>query len=285
MGKENVYLKVHLTLGPAQSEAMIAVLSEIGFYAFEEQQDGLDAYIAEADYNEAQLTETAHFYFPELYLRKEVERIVEKDWNEEWEKNFESILIGDFCEVRPPFRESTGKTRYEVVVMPRMAFGTAHHATTWMMVEHCGELDFSGKQVLDMGCGTGVLGILTAQLGAEKVTCIDIDAWSTENTAENARLNGVEGLVILEGGADAIPSDDCYDIILANINRNILLTDRDKYLAHLQAGGEIVLSGIYDFDAEKLTNHYLAAGLELIHRAERQEWIRLAFRKSIHTDI
>ena len=276
---EEAYIKVHIEIPPDRHPALIAVLSTADYYAFEEHATAVDAYILEKDYSEVTLTQTMDRYFPDVFLVKQTERIVPKDWNAEWEKNFESTLVEDFCELHPPFREPTGTTQHQIVVSPKMAFGTGQHATTWMMVKYCGELDFEGKRVLDMGCGTGVLGILAKRLGAAKVTLIDIDDWCTENAAENAELNGVKGLEIIRGDSAAIPADACYDILLANINRNILVADRDKYIRHLRVGGRLVLSGIYDFDEEKLTNHYLEAGLLLKDRAERKEWVRLGFEK------
>ncbi len=272
------YIQVRIDLPPPQQPVLVAVLSEIGYYAFEELDDHALAFVLPADYNPEELATTLQQFFPEQALQPTVETIAARDWNAEWEKNFESVRVGEFCEIRPPFRESSGTTEHEVLVMPKMAFGTGHHATTWLMVDRLRELEVAGKKVLDMGCGTGVLGILAAKLGAGSVTLIDIDRWSTDNTAENATLNGVKGLEIIEGDATAIPADACYDIILANINRNVLEADRDHFLRHLQRGGELVLSGIYNFDEAKLTQHYLAAGLELVSRAERNEWVRLAFR-------
>lgn len=276
---DEAYIKVHIEIPPVKHPALIAVLSDIDYYAFEEHPASIDAYILDKDFSEVKLKQTVDAYFPDVYLNRKVEKILPKDWNAEWEKNFESTFVEDFCEIHPPFREPTGSTRHQIVVNPKMAFGTGQHSTTWLMVRHAADLDFEGKKVLDMGCGTGVLGILAARLGAAEVTLIDIDDWCTENAAENADLNGLEGLKIIRGGSEVIPAEDCYDIILANINRNILMADRDKYIRHLKVGGRIVLSGIYDFDEEKLTNHYLEAGLLLKDRAKRKEWVRLAFEK------
>lgn len=263
-----------------QPEILIAFLGELPFYAFEEKEDRVLAYIKPQDFREADLQAVLAQAFPGRDMRYERNDITKVDWNAEWEKNFEAVLVNDFCEIRPPFRESAGKSTHDLLVMPKMAFGTGHHATTWLMVAKCEGLDFRGKKVLDMGCGTGVLGILAHKLGAAEVTLIDIDPWSTRNSTENAALNGVEGLQILEGDANAIPADGCYDIILANINRNVLEADRDHFTRHLQRGGELVLSGIYNFDEGKLTEHYLAGGMALVDRAERKEWVRLAFRHS-----
>jgi len=170
--------------------------------------------------------------------------------------------------------------QYHVQVAPKMAFGTGHHATTWLMLDQCSRLDFQGKAVLDMGSGTGVLGILAQQLGASSVTLIDIDPWSEENCKENAHLNGVTGLEIILGDVTAIPPV-CYDIILANINRNVLMADRDSYVASLKPGGVIAMSGFYDFDEAKVAAHFTAAGLRPLDRREKDSWVMLAFEKPL----
>lgn len=271
------YIKLSLDIPQDTYDRMIAVLSGIGFYAFEEGSN-LEAYITEDDFNEVRLNQTIDQYFPEMYFSRQVERILSQDWNAEWEKNFEAVRVRDFCEVRPPFRTPTAGMRHDIVVAPKMAFGTGHHATTWLMIDQCAQLDFEGKRVLDMGCGTGVLGILARKCGAAQVDAVDIDRWSFENAQENASLNAISDLRVVQGDASAIPGD-CYDILLANINRNVLIADRDQYIDRLQAGGTLVLSGIYDFDESQLAAHYKTAGLKLIRRAERDTWVLLAFRK------
>ncbi|HHG85452.1 MAG TPA: 50S ribosomal protein L11 methyltransferase [Bacteroidetes bacterium] len=277
MTKEN-HIKVSIELSDDQHETMMAILAEIGFYAFEENPGNLDAYILEADYNDAALQREVSRFFPKLYLKRTVELILSKDWNAEWEKDFQPVRVENFCLVRPPFKPAEPGFSHEVIVFPKMAFGTGHHATTWLVIDQCSRMDFAGKRVLDMGCGTGVLGILACKLGAKEVTGIDIDVWSYENARENAELNQVEQFEVLQGDAEAIP-EGCYDIILANINRNVLLADRDKYIAHLVSGGNLILSGIYNFDEAKLADHYQAGGLQQVLRKERNEWVMLAFEK------
>lgn len=276
---EEAYIKIHVEVSAEQQAAFIALLSEADFYAFEEHDGAVDAYILEKDYSEERLGEILARHFPEAAQGMQKERIEPMDWNAEWERNFESTVVEDLLEIHPPFRSPKAQTRLQILVNPRMAFGTGQHATTWMMARYCFELEMEGKKVLDMGCGTGVLGILAKKLGASSVCLIDFDPWCTENTAENASLNGLEDLEIILGDATAIPENACYDILLANINRNILMADRDKYLQHLKVGGMLVLSGIYDFDEGILTQHFLEAGLKLKGRAERKEWVRLAFEK------
>ncbi|MEM6271263.1 MAG: 50S ribosomal protein L11 methyltransferase [Bacteroidota bacterium] len=273
------HIRLQLDLAEEGHETMMAVLSTVGYYAFEEHPHRLDAYIAEADYSADALTETVNRFFPGLDLPREIEVLPPRDYNAEWEKNFQPVRVRDLCLVRPPFAPSEPGFHYEVIVAPKMAFGTGHHATTWLMIEQLGELEVAGKRVLDMGTGTGVLGILARKMGAAEVTAIDIDEWSYANARENAVLNGIADFRVIQGDVRAIPPD-CYEIILANINRNVLLTDRDQYLAHLAPGGTLVLSGIYDFDEDILTEHYLEADLTLEARKARNEWVRLTFRKN-----
>lgn len=277
-------IKLSIELPEGQHETMMAVLSTVGYYAFEEQENRLDAYISESDFDEKGFREAIDSFFPGMKPKSKTELIPARDWNAQWEKEFQPVRVNDFCLVRPPFKPAEENFAREVIVFPKMAFGTGHHSTTWLMIEQCEHLDFKGKKVLDMGCGTGVLGILALKLGAAEVTAIDIDEWSFENARENAQLNGTEDLVVIQGDASAIPKA-CYEIILANINRNVLLADRDKLLDHLEKGGILVLSGIYDFDEHILTSHYLDEGsdsprLELISRKARNEWVRLVFRKN-----
>jgi ribosomal protein L11 methyltransferase len=271
-------IQVSLDIPQEEYDTMVAVLSEIGFYAFEETPAALKAFITESDYSEEEFQQTMNTFFPELFITKTLERIAPTDWNAEWEANFHSVTVEDFCEVHPPHRKPDPAVRHHVMVAPKMAFGTGHHATTWLMLHQCSRLDFKGRTVLDMGCGTGVLGILARQLGAGHVTCIDVDPWSEENTHENAGLNGLDDLEVILGDATAIPGRR-YQIILANINRNVLLADRDHYIEALEPGGTIAISGFYDFDQVRLKTHFEAAGLIPVDRRERDHWVMMAFQK------
>lgn len=274
------YIQMSLDIPREQYDLMVAVLAEIGFYAFEETPASLRAFIMERDFDEAAFHATVAAYLPGPTVPIEKELIPAKDWNAEWEANFHSVRVGDFCEVHPPHRPADPTVRHHIMVAPKMAFGTGHHATTWLMLDQCSRIDFGGKTVLDMGSGTGVLGILAHQLGAARVTLIDIDPWSEENCKENAALNHVEGLDIVLGDAAAI-GDACYDIILANINRNVLMADRDRYVAALKDGGSIAVSGFYDFDEAKLAAHFVAAGLRPVERRDKDNWVMLAFEKPL----
>jgi ribosomal protein L11 methyltransferase len=268
-------LRLHIATAPDLQEIAIAVLADEGAHAFEEKRDGLYAYFFESAYQEGAVAEAVARYFPGTTYT--TEWIPAQDWNAVWEENFESVLVEDFVEVHPPFRDPTPGIAHHICMMPRMAFGTGHHATTWLMLRQCQTLDFQGKHVLDMGCGTAVLGILAAKLGATHVTAIDIDPWSFENAQENASVNHTPELEIILGDSSALP-ERCYEIILANINRNVLLADRDVYVRHLTPGGQLLLSGIMEQDLDVVTPHYLAAGLDLMARNSRDGWVMLAFK-------
>jgi ribosomal protein L11 methyltransferase len=274
------YIQLSLDIPRDQYDLMVAVLSEIDFYAFEETPACLKAFIMERDYDAARFAEAVEAYFPGQAIAISQEVIAAKDWNAEWEANFNSVRVGDFCEVHPPHRTADAAVRYHVMVAPKMAFGTGHHATTWLMLDQCSRIEFGGMSVLDMGSGTGVLGILARQLGATRVTCIDVDPWSEENCKENAALNHIDDLEIILGDVAAIPAE-CYDIILANINRNVLMADRDSYVASLKVGGIIAISGFYDFDESKLAAHFTAAGLKPLERRTKDNWVMMAFEKTI----
>lgn len=269
-------IKVAVTAEAEQQEILIALLADVGAHAFEEKRDAVYAYFMESAYNAEAVEGVIKGYSPGLDVTVTV--IPAQDWNAEWEKNFESVLVDDFVEVHPPFRAATPGIQHHLVLTPRMAFGTGHHATTWLMLQYCSKVDFQGKQVLDMGCGTAVLGIMASMLGAAFVTAIDIDPWSYENGLENAVTNGVENIEVLIGDAGVVP-DRCYEIVFANINRNVLIADRDVYVRHLTAGGDLLLSGIMDQDEEMITRHYEEAGLRLVARNSRKEWVMLAFKK------
>lgn len=277
MNKENT-VRLRFSVPAPQQETLVALLSGIGFYAFEENEDSLDAFIQESAYEAESVEAIIQPFGKSWFPPSESEIIPPKDWNAEWEKGFEGVVVEDFVEIRPPFKERSPGVKHSIIVFPKMAFGTGHHSTTWLASRYCRELDFSGKTVLDMGCGTGILAMLASLEGAKQVTGIDIDEWAWENARENLGLNQINNVEIIQGTAADIPTDSCYEILLANINRNVLLEDRDKYRQHLCPGGDLVLSGFYNFDEDLILKHYQEAGFRQVHRAEREEWVMLGLR-------
>lgn len=277
-----VTLKLSIELDNEHHDLLIAVLAEIGYDVFEEQPHQLHAYIEKSLYNEAELDAVLTQYFPDQYPERTLEEMPVKDWNAEWEKNFQGITVDDFCEILPPFKTASGAAQHTVFIHPKMAFGTGHHATTRMVVKQLARLEVAGKKVLDMGTGTGVLGILASQLGAAEVLGIDIDEWSYQNALENVAINQVDNMKILRGDASAIPGE-FYHVIIANINRNVLVADAPTYVNHLTPDGTLILSGFFTIDEPELIARFAEYGLEPLNRFEDQNWSSLSFVRETQT--
>jgi ribosomal protein L11 methyltransferase len=247
----------------------------LGFESFVEEEDGLTAYIPAEEY-EDDLLAGVHILqsneFQITYSKGEIEQI---NWNEEWEKNFSPIMVDDICSVRAPFHPEPD-TEFDIVIEPKMSFGTGHHATTHMMIQHILKNDWNDKAVLDMGCGTGVLAILASMKGAKFVDAIDIDNWCYQNTLENVGRNDCDNINVEEGGAELL-QDRKYDMILANINRNILLRDLPIYKDCLNNGGNLFLSGFYEEDIPVIKEACQKLGLNYIEHIERSNWIAVKF--------
>ncbi|AMR32874.1 ribosomal protein L11 methyltransferase [Mucilaginibacter sp. PAMC 26640] len=266
-----------ITTEDYQQDLLIGALGEIGFDTFEEVDLGFKAYIPETDFNQGHLDETLENYREMFTFSYDVTLIPQKNWNEVWESNFEPIQIGNQVFVRATFHAAKPEFPYEIVIDPKMAFGTGHHQTTAMMMALMLENDFKGKQVLDMGCGTGILAILAVKLGAARVVAIDYDPVCYESTIENSALNGVVEIEALCGSKEAIP-DEQYDIILANINRNILLDQMSRYAGALKPGAEIYFSGFYESpDLDIITDEARKYGLKYITHKKDREWVAAKF--------
>lgn len=259
-------------------DLLVDTLGNEGPYeSFVETKDGLKAYVQQADYDAAWLASTVQA-FP-VPLQYKVEEMEDKDWNEEWEKGHQAVLVeydGGSVWVRAPFHPHRDDVSYELIIEPKMSFGTAHHPTTYMMLSYVAELDMQGKRVLDMGCGTAVLAILAKMRGASYVEGVDIDEWAFNNARENAASNGVE-ITLKLGDANTLSGN--FDIIIANINRNILLADMDKYAAVLNAGGTLLLSGFYEADEAALVSKANTLGLLLHSKKTRDGWAALQLMK------
>lgn len=254
-------------------------LSESGFDGFVETEAGMDAYIPTSDFNDNLLPEIADNLNGIVDFTWEVQPVEDKNWNEEWEKNyFEPILISDRCVVRAPFHSNYPVAKYEIVIEPNMAFGTGNHETTAMMMEAILDLDFKNKKVLDMGCGTGILAILASYNGASEITAIDIDEWSVNGTMENMKTNHAPNIKVLQGGAEILGFEK-YDVVLANIQRNVLLADMEKYNEVLLPGGIIIMSGYYNADNKAIIEKARSLGLEPVTLYEKNNWVAQSFRK------
>ncbi|HEY2583981.1 MAG TPA: 50S ribosomal protein L11 methyltransferase [Mucilaginibacter sp.] len=263
-----------------QQDLLINALGEIGFDTFEEVDFGFKAYIPSDGFDQAMLDETLSPYKDMFPFSYEVTLIPQKNWNEVWESNFEPIEISNKIFVRATFHQPKPEFPYEIVIDPKMAFGTGHHQTTSMMLELMLEDDFENKKVLDMGCGTGILAIMAAKLGATEITAIDYDPICYSSTIENSQLNDASNIKALCGSKEAIPANQ-FDIILANINRNILLDQLQRYNEALQPGGIIYLSGFYedpdlDIIKEAAANHEL----KYIGHKKNKDWVAAKFIKN-----
>ncbi|MDP4209619.1 MAG: 50S ribosomal protein L11 methyltransferase [Bacteroidota bacterium] len=260
-------------------EMLMYDLGTIGFESFTETADGLNAYIKGADFEEASLQNIT--FFGDLNLGTvsfSWKLIKDQNWNEEWEKNFEPVLIAGQCYIRAPFHQPNKNADFDLVIEPKMAFGTGHHETTSLMVEQMLALDFEGKQVLDMGCGTGVLAIMASKLKAAHILAIDIDEWSYNNTLENCAANNVSNVDVLLGDIDKINGLK-FDIILANINRNILLAQLPSYADALDSNGILLMSGIYRTDFEIINQAAEQNGFKYCSLVEKNKWVALMYMK------
>ena len=274
----NNYLEFNFNISPLQpwNEILMAELIEIGFDSFTEENNGILAYIQKDLFNEEELKAITLLSSDEVKISYTYEEMPNINWNEEWEKNFSPINVEDQVSIRAEFHENQNLP-HEIIIQPKMSFGTGHHATTYLMIQQMLDMNFENKTVLDMGCGTSVLAIFAKQQGAGKTVAIDIDEWSVENSKENAARNNVQ-LQISQGTADNLGSEN-FDIILANINRNILISDIPTYNSVLNAGGQMLLSGLCFFDVDDILEVCTAEKLTLKKKFQREEWVSLLLEK------
>ncbi len=272
----NQYIGYHFTISPLElgSEILIAELGEKAFESFMETETGISAFVQKELWTENILEDIQILTNPEFTISFTYEEIEQVNWNEEWEKNFEPIEVDGKCHVRAPFHEKTS-AEFDIVIEPKMSFGTGHHETTHMMIQHILETDCTHKKTLDMGCGTA---ILAEMKGAQPIDAIDIDNWCYINSIENAARNNCQHISVYEGDA-ALLAGKKYDIIIANINRNILLNDMQSYVDCLNENGILFLSGFYTEDIPVITESCVSKGLTYVKKFERNNWVALKFTK------
>lgn len=275
--KQVQYLQFDIIVEEQWSEILIAFLAEIYFDSFQETSNGFIAYLAEVYWNDSLLQELDalkdQYHF--TYTKHKLET---KNWNTLWESNFEPIRIGDFCGIRADFHPPFEIVQHELIINPKMAFGTGHHETTYMMIQLMQHIDFKEKRVFDYGCGTGILAILAAKLGADFVTGIDIEQAAFENSLENAVLNNTKGIEFKEATLEKFTEKD-FEIILANINRNVILNSLPTLYSILRKSGELLVSGILIADRSSVIDLALQSGFRLTQQLEQGEWCCFQFQK------
>ena len=274
---DNIYIEYNFTFSPKEptSEILIAELGSVGFESFVETENGVTAYIQKTDWNAEILADVFVLNSDEFLIEYNQNEVPQTNWNAEWEKNFSPIQVDDLVSIRAPFHENPN-LKYDIVIEPKMSFGTGHHETTHMMVQHLLQLDLENKKVLDMGCGTGILAIFAEMKGAKPLDAIDIDNWCYENSVENVTRNNCENISVYEGDATLLV-DKKYDVIIANINRNILLMDMKVYTNCLQEGGILLLSGFYEQDIPVIDAEVIKYGLKLEKFIQRNNWVALKY--------
>ncbi|MBQ8673721.1 MAG: 50S ribosomal protein L11 methyltransferase [Bacteroides sp.] len=261
------------------NDVLSAVLAEVGFESFVEQADGIDAYIQQTLFDEQALKEALEdFPLPDTEIAYTYEEAEDKDWNEEWEKNFfQPIVIGDRCVIHSTFHQDVPQAEYDIVINPQMAFGTGHHETTSLIIGELLEHDLTGKNVLDMGCGTSILAILARMRGASSCTAIDIDDWCVRNSLENIGLNHVDHIRVCLGDASTLADKGPFDVVIANINRNILLADMQHYAARMNPSATLLMSGFYVEDIPAIRAEAERNGLTFIAHREKNRWAAVKF--------
>ncbi|MDR1403827.1 MAG: 50S ribosomal protein L11 methyltransferase [Tannerellaceae bacterium] len=273
------YLELTFTYDSALDTALINdvlawMLGETGFDGFAENAGGLSAYIREADYSQTALNGViASFPLENVAIRYAVTYLEDKDWNEEWEKNYyQPVSIGQECIIHASFHQVAPGYAYDIIIDPRMAFGTGNHETTCLMIQQMLLLGLEGKEALDMGCGTAVLAILAAKMKAARVVAADVDAYACRNALDNIRLNQTAGVEVIAGGAEQIPRLGKFDVVLANINRNILLNDIKAYASCMKTGACLLMSGFYKEDIPFIEDECKRNGLALVSYHEKNGW-------------
>lgn len=257
-------------------DILVAELGVLDFESFINTQDGLEAYVQEDAFDEESLNNLYIFDNPDFDIKMEVKTIEQQNWNAEWEKSFSPIEVDGRCFVRAPFHDKK-HVEYDIVIEPKMSFGTGHHETTHQMIAHLLEIDVRGKRVLDMGCGTGILAILACMKGASTITAVDIDEWAFQNTLENVRNNQCSQIIVKKGGAELLNNHE-YDLILANINRNILLNDMEAYTGSMRSGSLIVFSGFYSADINIIDQKARNIDMRLLRQSEKNGWVALVYQ-------
>ena len=276
---DSIYIAYEFSVTPKNpaTEILIAELGHVGFESFVENDNGVTAYIQKQEWNSNILDDLYILGSAEFKIKFSYHEVIQTNWNKEWEKNFNPIQVDGQVSVRAPFHENPS-LKYDIVIEPKMSFGTGHHETTHMMIQHLLALDLENKKVLDMGCGTGILAIFSEMKGAQPTEAIDIDSWCYQNSIENVQRNGCKHITVLEGDSSLLKGEK-YDVIIANINRNILLSDMKIYTDCLHQEGILLLSGFYKDDIAIIESEVVKHGLVFDKMIQRNSWVALKYLK------
>jgi len=276
---DSIYIAYEFSVTPKNpaTEILIAELGYVGFESFVENDTGVTAYIQKHEWNSQILDDLYILGSPEFKIKYAYHEVIQTNWNKEWEKNFNPIQVDGQVSIRAPFHENPS-LKFDIVIEPKMSFGTGHHETTHMMIQQLLALDLENKKVLDMGCGTGILAIFAEMKGAQPTDAIDIDSWCYQNSLENVQRNGCRHITVLEGDSSLLIGKK-YDVVIANINRNILLSDMKKYTDCLSKNGVLLLSGFYKDDITIIENEVVKHGLVFDKMIQRNSWVALKYTK------
>jgi ribosomal protein L11 methyltransferase len=273
------YSRLQIACNSEYTEILMAELAEAGFETFMETENGFEAYVEMEKFDKDRLREVMERYQNATPLTFLQDRIEKQNWNEVWEKSYEPIFVDDKCVIRASFHKIEKTYPYEIVITPKMSFGTGHHQTTYLMIKNQMKIDHGDKRVMDAGCGTAILSIMACKLGAARVEAFDIDEWSMINGRENAEINACTNIHLQQGKINEVELDGKFDIILANINKNVLLLEIKIYQEFLDEEGQLLLSGFYTHDVDDLKNECALFGLSEVLRDAEESWACVLFRK------
>jgi ribosomal protein L11 methyltransferase len=273
------YTRLQATCNPEFTEILMAEVAETGFDTFMETEGGFEAFVEEEKYDAAAVVSIKEKYSAQTQVIFSFDRIEKRNWNEEWEKNYEPINVEDQCLIRAEFHKPHKQYPYEIIITPKMSFGTGHHQTTYLMIKNQLATDHRNKRVMDAGCGTAILSVMASKLGAKTVEAFDIDEWSVINGRENMEINGCENIHLQQGKIMEVALHGKFEIILANINKNVLLEEVRIYSTYLDQGGLLLLSGFYTHDIPDLLKEASQHRLKELRRDERETWACVLLEK------
>lgn len=270
------YIEFHFSASEEEQEALIGHLSTFNFDSFWQQEDQLIAYLKKDNYSTEFLSALQEQFGAGTF---QVNEMQQQNWNAIWESKFDPVVIGDFCYVKAEFHEDHETAKHTIVIRPKMAFGTAHHETTFMMIQMMEDIDCIDKKIVDFGCGTGILSVLASKLSAAKVIAFDHEEPSVENTKEHIQLNGSKNVLVYKGGIDFMAKQSNVDLVLANINRSVLMASKNAIFDSLKPGGLLLMSGVLIEDLGLILSQYFPPQFKLLKKQEKGEWSCLLFEK------